>query len=87
MIFVVVQLGKPASAPVAQNIEDPDQPSVESLAPSLDCAFHDFMRTRAVVSFYFDVVRVAGNNPVFYERAVITGDGNLGGECRQTNLG
>ena len=34
-------------------------------APSLDCAFYDFMRTRAVVSFYFDADLSTPDQPRF----------------------
>jgi hypothetical protein len=50
-------------------------PAPQALRPSLDCAFHDFMRTRAVVSYYFDVVVRSSEGPRFYERAVVQGDG------------
>lgn len=33
------------------------------------------MRTRAVVSFYFDVDLSTPDQPRFYERAIVTGDG------------
>lgn len=52
-----------------------EQPEEEALRPSLDCAFHDFMRTRAVVSFYFDVTVSKDEPPRFYQRAIVSGDG------------
>jgi hypothetical protein len=65
---------KPA-APLAQDEDTPQPQLAAKQDASLDCAFHDFMRTRAVVSFYFDVVREPGSDPEFHQRAIIEGDG------------
>ena len=43
--------------------------------PSLDCAFHDFMRRGTVVSYYFDVDASESEPPRFYERAIVASDG------------
>jgi hypothetical protein len=51
------------------------EPPEESLPPSLDCAFHNFTRTAAVVSFYFDVELPKGEPPRFYERRILLADG------------
>ena len=66
-----------AGRPSAPSIEAaaPQEPSVESLPPSLDWAFHNFTRTAAVVSFYFDVALPKGAQPRFYERAILLADG------------
>lgn len=63
------------SAPLKEVAEVPREPAEQSLPPSLDCAFQDFTRTRAIVSFYFDVVLAKGEEPRFYERAIISADG------------
>ena len=63
----------------------PQEPSEDSLPPSLDCAFHNFTRTGTVVSFYFDVALPKGEAPRFYQRAVVSTDGtrtNFAGEHR-----
>ncbi len=73
--FVAVHLAGQPSAPPTEAAEEPQAPSEQSLPPSLDCAFHNFTRTSAVVSFYFDVVLPKGETPRFYERAVVSGDG------------
>ena len=66
--------GQPSAPP--QEVSDvPQAPSEESLRPSLDCAFHNFTRTAAVVSFYFDVALPKGEQPRFYERAILLADG------------
>ena len=75
-IISVQLIGRDAAPRPAQaTAEAPTEPTEESLPPSLDCAFHDFMRTRAVVSFYFDVDLSTPDQPRFYERAIVTGDG------------
>ena len=51
------------------------EPSVESLPPSLDCAFNAFMHASTAVSFYFDVAMTDGAPPRFYERAFVAADG------------
>lgn len=82
--FVVVHLaGEPSTPP--QEVAEAQAPSEESLPPSLDCAFHNFTRTSAVVSFYFDVALPKGETPRFYERAVVSADGkrtNFAGDQR-----
>lgn len=63
----------------------PEGQSEAGLPPSLDCAFHNFTRTAAVVSFYFDVALPKGEAPRFYERAILLADGtrtNFEGEHR-----
>jgi hypothetical protein len=55
--------------------EVPEQPAEAGLPRSLDCAFHNFTRTAAVVSFYFDVELPSGEAPRFYERAILLADG------------
>jgi hypothetical protein len=73
MSFVAVHLaGQPAPPKEAAEVS-PEL--TESLPPSLDCAFHNFTRTAAVVSFYFDVALPKGEQPRFYERAIVLADG------------
>jgi hypothetical protein len=82
--FAVHWAGQPP-APPQEAAEAPQEPSVESLPPSLDCAFHNFTRTAAVVSFYFDVALPKGEQPRFFERAVVAADGtrtNFDGDHR-----
>ena len=62
-------------APPPQNDVATVEPPVADLPPSLDCAFHDMMRTHAVVSFYFDVDVVKDQTPRFFERAIVARDG------------
>jgi len=73
--FVVLYPAGQPSSPPERGAEEPQEHSEESLPPSLDCAFHDFMRTRAVVSFYFDVALPEGETPHFRQRAIVLGDG------------
>jgi hypothetical protein len=83
--LVVVHWAGQPSPPLQEAADVPQEPSAESLPPSLDCAFHNFTRTAAVVSFYFDVELAKGEQPRFYERAVISADGkrtNFAGEHR-----
>lgn len=85
--FVAVHWAGESSAPLQEATEVPQQPTAESLPPSLDCAFHNFTRTAAVVSFYFDVAFAQGEAPRFYERAIVSADGtrtNFDGERRPT---
>ena len=63
------------SAPSKQAVDVPQISARAGLRPSLDCAFHDMMRTRAIVSFYFDVVVRNGEGPRFFERAIVSEDG------------
>ena len=75
MSFVAVHLaGQPTALP-KETAEVSPEPTAESLPPSLDCAFHNFTRTAAVVSFYFDVALPKGEQPRFYERAIVLADG------------
>ncbi len=83
--FAAVHLAGQPSAPPQEVAEETQAPSEESLPPSLDCAFHNFTRTSAVVSFYFDVAFPKGETPRFYERAVVSADGkrtNFAGDQR-----
>ncbi|WP_195930353.1 hypothetical protein [Hyphomicrobium album] len=83
--FVAVHLAGQPSAPPQEAAEAAQAPSEESLPPSLDCAFHNFTRTSAVVSFYFDVALPKGETPRFYERAILLADGtrsNFAGDDR-----
>lgn len=83
--FAAVHLAGQPSAPQREAAEAPQESSVESLPPSLDCAFHNFTRTAAVVSFYFDVALPAGEGPRFHERAIVLADGtrtNFAGDDR-----
>jgi hypothetical protein len=85
MSFVAVHLAGQPSAPPKEAAEAPQEPTEESLPPSLDCAFHNFTRTAAVVSFYFDVVFPKDEQPRFYERAIVSADGkrtNFAGDDR-----
>ena len=72
--FAVHWAGQP-SAPPKEAAEVPQEKTEESLPPSLDCAFHNFTRTAAVVSFYFDIAFPKGEPPRFFERAIISADG------------
>jgi|RhiMetdeSRZDD1v2_1073273.scaffolds.fasta_scaffold736045_2 hypothetical protein len=72
--FVAVHWAGQPSAPSTEAAA-PQAPSQDSLPPSLDCAFHNFTRTAAVVSFYFDVALPKGAQPRFYERAILLADG------------
>ena len=74
LIFVAMHLGPPSAPPEAA-IQPPQEVPEASLPPSLDCAFHNFTRTAAVVSFYFDVALPKGEQPRFYERAILLADG------------
>jgi hypothetical protein len=67
----VGQTSEPAQ--VAEDVSP--GPPEEDLRPSLDCAFRNFTRTAAVVSFYFDVELQKGEEPRFYERAILLADG------------
>lgn len=69
---VALYLSGPPSAPAP---EAAGAPAPQALRPSVDCAFHDMMRTHAVVSFYFDVARTPGEAPRFLERAIVAEDG------------
>jgi hypothetical protein len=73
--FVAVRWAGQPSAPPQEAADVPQAPSEAGLAPSLDCAFHNFTRTAAVISFYFDIELSKGEQPRFYERAVILADG------------
>jgi hypothetical protein len=73
--FVAVRWAGQPSAPPQEAAAAPQEPTEESLPPSLDCAFHNFTRTAAVVSFYFDVELPKGEQPLFYERAILLADG------------
>jgi hypothetical protein len=87
MSFVAVHLAGQPSAPLKEAAEVPQEPSEESLPPSLDCAFHNFTRTAAVVSYYFDVALPKGEQPRFFERAIVSADGtrtNFAGDHRPT---
>jgi hypothetical protein len=88
MSFVAVHLAGQPPAPLKETAEVPQEPTEASLPPSLDCAFHNFTRTAAVVSFYFDVALPKGEQqPRFYERAVVSADGtrtNYAGDHRPT---
>lgn len=72
-------------APPAQKDVAAIEPSAADFPPSLDCAFHDMMRTHAVVSFYFDVDVIKDQTPRFFERAIVARDGtrtNFEGDAR-----
>lgn len=76
-VLVAVPLSWQPTSPV-ESLEEakaPQQPPKESWPRSLDCAFHDMMRTSAVVSYYFDVVLQKGEEPRFYERAIVSASG------------
>jgi len=73
--FVAVRWAGQPSAPPQVAAEARQEPTEESLPPSLDCAFHNFTRTAAVVSFYFDVELPNGAQPRFHERAIVLADG------------
>ncbi len=73
--FVAVYLTGRPPAPREKVAGATPEPSEESLPPSLDCAFHNFTRTAAVVSFYFDVALQNGEAPLFLERAIVLADG------------
>ncbi|MEI9902443.1 MAG: hypothetical protein WDN31_22810 [Hyphomicrobium sp.] len=74
--FVAVHYAGQPIAPSKEAAEVPQELSDEGLAPpSLDCAFHNFTRTAAVVSFYFDVAILKGEAPRFFERAIVSADG------------
>ena len=73
--IVAMHLAGQSTAPPKEAADVPQEPSQESLPPSLDCAFHNFTRTAAVVSFYFDVALPKGEEPRFYERAIVSADG------------
>jgi hypothetical protein len=75
MSFVAVHLAGQPTAPPKEAAEVSPELTEESLPPSLDCAFHNFTRTAAVVSFYFDVALPKGEQPRFYERAIVLADG------------
>lgn len=82
--FAVHMLAR-TSAPLDEEAAARQAPAGMSLRPSLDCAFHDFMRRGAVVSFYFDVVVKKDELPLFFERAVVAADGtrtNFAGDDR-----
>lgn len=68
-------VGSRFSAPPANAPKTAGTSSEPTALPTLDCAFHDFMRKHAVVSFYFDVSRKAGEQPRFFERALVLADG------------
>ena len=85
LMVVAVHLAGQTSAPAKEAVEVTQEPTEESLPPSLDCAFHNFTRTAAVVSFYFDVVLAKGEQTRFHERAIVLADGtrtNFGGDGR-----
>ncbi|CAN1722854.1 DUF1254 domain-containing protein [Hyphomicrobium sp. 1Nfss2.1] len=76
--------GAPSTPPV-EEIHEAEVPDEHTLAPSLDCAFHDMMRTHAVVSYYFDVAVSKSEAPRFYERAIVAENGtrtNFSGDDR-----
>lgn len=52
------------------------QPPVDSLPPSLDCAFNAFMHSSTAINFYFDVTMPEGAPPLFLERAFVAADGD-----------
>lgn len=56
-------------------LHEAEVPEEHTLAPSLDCAFHDMMRTHAIVSYYFDVIVKDGETPRFHERAIVAENG------------
>lgn len=72
--LVALHVAKPAG-PGEKLENEVTRPSEELWPPSLDCAFHDFMRTSTVVAFYFDVVPANAEGPRFYERAIVASDG------------
>jgi hypothetical protein len=63
------------SVPVKAETQAQQAAPHEDHPASLDCAFHDFMRTHAVVSFYFDVALAKGHPPQFLERTMLLADG------------
>lgn len=73
--YFAVGPSSPPSAPPKPVAAAPREPAVESLPPSLDCAFNAFMHSSTAVSFYFDVAMVEGAPPLFYERAFVSADG------------
>lgn len=76
--------GAPTS-PAVEDTHEPEMPADHTLAPSLDCAFHDMMRTHAVVSYYFDVDVRENDASRFYERAIVAENGtrtNFSGDRR-----
>ena len=73
------------STPAVEEVHEADTPIEDSLTPSLDCAFHDMMRTHAVVSYYFDVVVTGEKEARFFERAIVAENGtrtNFSGDDR-----
>lgn len=64
-----------SQAPAAEELHEVEVPEEHTLAPSLDCAFHDMMRTHAIVSYYFDVIVKDGETPRFHERAIVAENG------------
>ena len=85
--YFAVHWAEQPSAPPREVAEVSQEPAEESLPPSLDCAFHNFTRTAAVVSFYFDVALAKGEQPRFFERAIVSADGtrkNFDGDQRPT---
>jgi hypothetical protein len=73
--YIAVPLAARSSAPLEEEAGVRQAPAGLILRPSLDCAFHDFMRKSAVVSFYFDVDVKKDQRPHFLERAVVAADG------------
>ncbi|WP_072373185.1 hypothetical protein [Hyphomicrobium sp. NDB2Meth4] len=74
-----------ATPPLIEEVHEAEMPEEHTLAPSLDCAFHDMMRTHAVVSYYFDVTVSENEAPRFYERAIVAENGtrtNFAGDDR-----
>jgi hypothetical protein len=73
--YVGLHLANRPTTPPEAAVDAAPAPTEESLRPSLDCAFHNFTRTAAVVSFYFDVDLREGEPPRFHERAILLADG------------
>jgi hypothetical protein len=83
--LIAAYLAQQPVAPPQEAATVPKEAPVASMPPSLDCAFHNFTRTAAVVSFYFDVDLQNAAAPRFFERAIIAGDGmrtNFAGDQR-----
>jgi hypothetical protein len=74
-VVIATRLTGTSSAPAKTQAPAQEPVHHEDRPASLDCAFHDFMRTHAVVSFYFDVALAKGLPPRFLERTILLADG------------
>lgn len=73
--FMALPGSNPPPGPAKKTAEKRLQPTVESLPPSLDCAFNAFMHSSTAINFYFDVTMPEGAPPLFLERAFVAADG------------